>query len=191
MFADEYSKLDGKITNTESFSASDTDFKTQLLKIKQSKPKGLLVIAIDMQYINIIKQIRELNVNSEIFAPVTFDNKDILSSLGDAANGVIYSRPFYDPAQKNIKMTNFIKKYQEEKNKEPSLLTALGYDSYDIIVNCLHKNENNINATKEYLYNLNHNGVSGDSKFDNNGDVIKSLEIMIIKNKKAIKNEEK
>ncbi len=190
VFVNKYIALGGKINTSESFLPADTDFRTKLLKIKQSNSSGLLIIAIDMQYINIIKQIRELNIDTDIFAPVTFDNTDILKTLGNAANGIIYSRPFYDLSKRTSKINRFIDEYKKLKGKEPSLLTALGYDSYDIIVNALRENGNNTDKAKEYLYSLDDNGVSGNIKFDKNGDVIKKLEIMIIKNNKAIQYEE-
>jgi branched-chain amino acid transport system substrate-binding protein len=123
VFIDNYNKIGGTIKGIETFLPNDKDFKTQLTKIKESNPDGLLVIAIDMQYINIVKQIRELNISSKIYAPVTFDNPLLIDDLGKAADDIIYSRPKYSQDTTNKQSKYFRNDYNKISGKTPSLLT--------------------------------------------------------------------
>lgn len=189
VFIENYKRFGCEIVNIESFTPQTNDFRTQLTKIKGSNSDGILVIAIDMQYINIIKQIRELNINSKIFAPVTFDNPQLINNLGDAANGIVYSRPKYSHDTTTTQVVNFRKDYWKLRKREPALLTALGFDTYNILLEGLIKNNYDFLKMKDYLYNENYSGVSGNIRFDKNGDVIPNIEIMIIKNKTAINYE--
>jgi len=189
VFIKDYTKLGGKVIDVESFLPDAIDFRTQLTKIKQANSEGILVIAIDMQYTNIVKQIRQLNISSEIFAPVTFDNPLILSQLGDAANGVFYSRPMYSHDTASVQDRRFIADYRKLTGNKPPLLAALGFDTYKLISNSLEVNNYNSDKIKAYLYNVSYSGVSGNIKFDKNGDIIPDMEIMFIKNDKAFEYE--
>jgi ABC-type branched-subunit amino acid transport system substrate-binding protein len=65
----------------------------------------------------------------------------------------------------------------------------LGFDSYKIISNGLITNKYDFATIKNYLYNVKYSGVSGEICFDKNGDIVPNIEIMIIKDKKAVNYE--
>ena len=191
VFIKDYIKSGGKIGVSEPFLSDDIDFRTQLTKIKNNHSDGLLVIAIDMQYLNIIKQIRELRIQSQIMAPVTFDNSAIIKNLGEAANGIVYTRPEYNTSMKSPDNLYFKKKYRELKGTEPSLLTALGFDNLSSFYIAFKKSNSCIDKTKALLYKMNFNGVSGRIKFDKNGDIIPEIEVRVVTNKKSVLYEKK
>lgn len=179
-FIENYSKSGGNISNIEAFLPDDTDFRTQLTKIKKTAPKGLFVIAIDMQYLNIVKQIRELGIKAQIFAPVTFDNPVLVERLGKAANGIVYSRPKYAETT-NEQSLELKKRYEKLRGGEPALLTALGFDTYALYYNTLAKTNFIPSAVKEQLYKMECQGVSGKIIFDKKGDIIPEIELITIK----------
>ena len=180
-FIENYKKTGGDISNIEAFLPDDTDFRTQLTKIKASAPDGLLVIAIDMQYLNIVKQIRELNIKSQILAPVTFDNPVLVERLGSAANGIVYSRPKYVETT-NEQSTELKRRYRKLRDGEPALLTALGFDTYALYYNTLMKTDFIPSLAKDQLYKMEYNGASGRIIFDKNGDIIPEIELITINN---------
>lgn len=178
-FIENYSKTGGRISNIEAFLPDDTDFRTQLTKIKKSDPEGLLVIAIDMQYLNIVKQIRELGIKAQIFAPVTFDNPVLVERLGKAANGIVYSRPKYAEIT-NEQSLELKRRYEKLRGGEPALLTALGFDTYALYYNTLAKTNFTPSAVKGQLYEMEYQGTSGRIIFDANGDIIPEIELITI-----------
>jgi branched-chain amino acid transport system substrate-binding protein len=188
-FSRNYVGLGGTIDAIETFSPDDIDFKTQLTKIKRHNSAGLLIIAIDMQYLNIIKQVRELNIQSQPLAPVTFDNPLLLERLGDAANGVIYTRPVYNLNSNSNEDLYFKEKYKALKNVEPPLLTALGFDTFSLLYKALESSEFDKTKVKECLKDMDFQGVSGRIIFDENGDIIPEIEIMRITNNQSIRYE--
>lgn len=181
----------GSIVNCESgFSESEIDFKTIVSKLKAEKSDGVFIVALVDQYIKILKLIKEQNIKVKILAPVTFDDELIYKRNGAISEGVIYSRPYFNIYASDTIVHNFVSVYEKEKGKKPSILSALGYDSYMLTMNLFQRNsfkkENIIqsfNGIKDY------NGASGIINFDKNGDVIKKLEIMTIKNSNAVKYE--
>lgn len=188
-FMKNYAQYGGKIDLIESFLPDDIDFKTQLTKIKKQNSAGLLIIAIDMQYVNIVKQIRELKIQSQILAPVTFDNPVLLEKLKNAANGIIYTRPVYNMEGNSAESKYLKEKYMQLRNTEPSLLTALGFDTFSLLFKALEANNFDKTKIKDYIYNMNFDGVAGHIMFDQNGDVIPKIEIMTIINNKYVKYE--
>lgn len=183
-FLTNYTDGGGNVKQIETFLPDDIDFKTQLTKIKNENTEALLVIAIDLQYLNIIKQIRELNIQSQILAPVTFDNPILVEKLGNAANGIVYSRPKYVTNSNTLQEKIFKEKYFDLRASNPPLLTALGYDTYYILFEAMKKVGFNQQMIKEELYKTDCNGVSGKIKFDINGDIIPEIELMIINDAK-------
>lgn len=179
-FIENYKKIGGEISNIEAFFPDDTDFRTQLTKIKAFDPDGLLVIAIDMQYLNIVKQIRELGIKSQIFAPVTFDNPVLVERLGKAANGIVYSRPKYAEIA-NEQSVELKRRYSELRGGEPALLTALGFDTYALYYNTLVKTNFIPSSVKDLLYKMEYDGTSGRIIFDEQGDIIPEIELITIK----------
>ena len=188
-FKTNFTKLKGTIEKEEAFLSEDISFRTQLTNIKKSNSKTLLAIAIDMQYENIIKQIRELNIESKILAPVTFDNPKIIQNLGDAANGIFYTRPLYDINSSEEIVQKFKNTYQTKFNSEPALLSAMGYDSFLVIFESLSKSKFDFSLVLNYLYSTEFSGASGKFKFDTKGDVIREIEIMEIIDNKVIRYE--
>lgn len=178
-FIENYKKTGGEISNIEAFLPDDTDFRTQLTKIKASAPDGLLVIAIDMQYLNIVKQIRELGIKSQVFAPVTFDNPVLVERLGKAANGIVYSRPKYAEIA-NEQSKELKKRYNELRGGEPALLTALGFDTYALYYNTLVQTDFVPSSVKDQLYKMEYDGTSGTIIFDEKGDIIPEIELITI-----------
>lgn len=179
----------GLVTEMESFLSEDISFRTQLTRIKESNSDIVLAIAIDMQYENIIKQIRELNIKSKILAPVTFDNPEIVKNLGNSVNGVYYTRPLYDINSSNKIVSIFRKSYKDKFNSEPPLLSAMGYDSFFVIFRSLVQNNYDLSLIQGYLYKTSFSGSTGEFKFDKMGDVIRDIEVMEIRKNKAVKYE--
>jgi branched-chain amino acid transport system substrate-binding protein len=186
-FIENYIKSGGKIGLVESFSPDDVNFKTQLTKIKQNNADGLLMIAIDMQYLNIVKQIRELKIVSQLLAPVTFDNPVLVEKLGDAANGIIYTRPKYNLDINSLESIYLKEKYKQIKNTAPPLLTSLGFDTFSLLFKSLKEENFDASKIKDYLYQINFDGVAGHIQFDKNGDIISEIETMIIINNKTVR----
>ena len=179
----------GVIIKKEGFSPNSTNFRTQLLSIKQSKSDVLLIIAIDTQYENIIRQFREMDIHSKIIAPVTFDNVEMIERLGNAANGIFFTRPFYDIQSNDSIFQLFRNEFSQLYNREPSLLNALGFDNYYILIESLKNVNYSFEKARGYMLNNSFVGASGKMQFDNNGDVIKEIEIMSIQEKKITKYE--
>lgn len=191
IFEEEFIKNGGTIDYSDAFSEKEHDFKTLITKLKSKKTKGLFLVALVDQYTKVLKQLKELGVNDmQILAPVTFDDASIYDNQGNIAEGVIYTRPYFDPDNSNKIVTEFVSDFEKKYFKKPSILNALGYDSYLLTVKAFEQNDYKKGGITNILNSISDfNGASGEIKFDKNGDVIKQLQIMTIKKSKAVQYE--
>lgn len=166
-----------KVTSIESFLQNDTDFKTQLSKIKERKPDGLFVIANPPEAVIIFNQIKELNITEQLFAPGWLMED---SSVNTNISKEILEKTIFPNLEFNIS-NNF----KTKLNKSPNIIASeLAYDGYNILNIAVNKCNKNINCIKKELDTIDYNGVTGNIKFDKHGDIIKSFKIKQFKDGK-------
>jgi branched-chain amino acid transport system substrate-binding protein len=177
-------RLGGQIVIEESYMPGDSDFRSQLTKIKSAKPEALFIGGYQEQ-INIIKQANELGLKTQFLAGPPFESQTTIQSLGNLAEGVIY--PYHFAVEKaNPKTISYMEAYKKKFGVETGGFAPLMYDAVYIIANAMKKCETNTDCIKTELYNTNYNGVSGNITFDKNGDPIIPIIIKTVKNGKFV-----
>ncbi|MBS3078607.1 ABC transporter substrate-binding protein [Candidatus Pacearchaeota archaeon] len=152
--------FEGEIIS-ESFATSNSEFRTQLLKIKNKNPKLIVVAGFATQTSNILKQIKEMNINSTIIGCSILALPDTRRSAGDSAEGVYVSAPiFYE--ETNIKAREFEEKF---KTKYPNLVVdhyaANGYDTIYLIKQIIEKNGESREKIKKGLIEIKDSDFEG------------------------------
>jgi branched-chain amino acid transport system substrate-binding protein len=183
-FKKKFTELGGYIIEEQSFESKDTDYKTQLAKIKESNPDVLYFAGQKME--NAILQAKQLGLNQQILGPSTMQTDSLLKVLGDAAEGIIYTYPDFDL---NAEQTNdYNQKYKEKYNKSSEAYAANSYDALMILYKAMEKcGTKNNNCIKDYLYSIkDYKGVSGTFSIDINGDVQRNLAIKTVRNGKFV-----
>jgi branched-chain amino acid transport system substrate-binding protein len=116
-----------QITAQETFEPSTTDFRSQLVKIKSTKPKTLLfVAATPIEVTNILKQAQEIELNCNIVETSTLlSEKTIRNIVGNSTEN-IHTDAFPFTLQQTG--TEFRAKYKDTYNQDPTFASAFGYD---------------------------------------------------------------
>jgi len=174
VFEKEFSKLGGEIVYSESFNTGETDFRSYLTKIKNSKADFIFLPGNEKEIGLILIQAKELRVNLPVISTDAFLPEPIIKNVGEAAEGVIFTT-FSE--YKGKKYNEFYKKFKEKYREEPSLLEGLGYDAMWVIaeaIKSITKAEERVTGPKikEALSKLEINGVTGKISFDKNGDLV-------------------
>jgi len=158
----------------ESFEVGDDDFKTQLMKIKIANPDAIMFVAtVPPETINIIKQIRELNLNMKIIeASTTFSFQSVIDGTGGNADGV-YSVVY--PYSLGWTGNDFKTKYFEKYNEAASVGAAYGYDLVKLLSQSIELNDgaeinrqqlkNNILALQKF------DSINGEVMIQSNGEI--------------------
>jgi branched-chain amino acid transport system substrate-binding protein len=181
-------RLGGQIVAEESYMPGDSDFKTQLTKIKSVNPDALFIGGYQEQ-INIIKQANELGLKTQFLAGPPFESQTTIKGLGILAEGVIYPYHFAKESA-NPQTISYMDAYKKKFGVETGGFASLMYDAVHIIANAMKKCEVNTDCIKTELYNTNYNGVSGNITFDKNGDPIIPIVIKTVKNGQFVPYEE-
>lgn len=188
---DTYAKLGGTVTISEAFEQDEKDFRTQLLKVKNTSPQAVLIVSYK-EAILIIRQMHELGMaDIQVLGSTLFEDAEIVEKLGDLAHGVIYSYygTFYPESEEPI-IQDFLTRFRRQYECNPSYYAPIGYDAVKILSQAIEKGGFTSEKIKAALYKIkDFPGVSGTTSFDENGDVIKPVILKEIKHGEFLKYE--
>jgi len=185
-FKKRFDVLGGEILAEESFRRGDTDFRTQLLKIKFKNPRVLLLTGY-AEMGRILKQARELGIEIQVVSTSNFEMPEILEIAGNAAENIYYTYQGFDIESEEEVVKKFTNSYRAKYNKNPDIFAALTYDAMKILAKAIERGGTDVENVKKELYGIkNFIGVTGKTSFDKNGDVIKPIGIKKVEDSKFI-----
>ena len=162
----------GAKCSTVTFQSGETDFSTIMANIKAEGYDGIFApVSIETAPL-IINQARENGVDCQIMAGDTWDDISIAERAGENANGVEFVKGFREyVAADSTRIEN-----NGGTSEAISSVTPCGYDAYMAAYNALLKAQSlDGEAIRDALAGLEVEGlVTGDLKFDENGDAIKN-----------------
>jgi branched-chain amino acid transport system substrate-binding protein len=186
-FKQEVRSAGSSVVVFESFSQEEYDFKTILLKVKNSDATALYLPIHPEELSLMIKQIKEIDLDIEMFGAETFKSDEFLEESGSLAEGLVFMIPKFDETKSSL--VSVLESYKELYGKESPFVfgTATGYDSMMLLYESL-SNDIVGNGLKEDLYSVkDYDGVSGTLSIDENGDVIKDFQFMKIQDSEFVK----
>jgi len=184
-FIKQFVENGGEIVFDDGSTDYQSDFKTDVVKIKEINPEALFLVPASRQQMGLfVKQLKELNFNAYIIGASVTEQQDLLDAAGTAAEGIIY--PYVLPKKLNI-VDNFKQKYN---GNSPSMEVLNGYDSFNILYDKIKECDSNKECVKDRLNNLkDFNGAMGLINFDEFGDSQVELILKTIKNGEFIEYE--
>jgi len=189
VFGERFESLGGKVLRTESYKEGDSDFKSQLVKANNANPDLIFIPGYLREMAVLLRQAKELGIKKPFLSISTFCDPKILEPTGDAAEGVLFSSPAFDIGSDIPEIKDFVTVFKSRyDNQAPDILAGYGYDVVNIAAYALTSAENiSPESIKGALYRIkNYPGVTGRTSFDVNGDVVKELRIMQVKNGKFV-----
>ncbi|MBI1979885.1 MAG: ABC transporter substrate-binding protein [Elusimicrobia bacterium] len=185
VFTERFKALGGDAILAESYNQDDTDFRSQLTKIKNARPERIYLPGYYKEMALTLKQAKEMGIKIPFRSVVTFEEPDLLKLAGKEAEGVIYSSPFYDPSSEDEHIRNFVTGFKNKYQREPGIFAAHGYDAVFLIADAIERRGYKGESIRDGLYEIrDFRGVSGRMSFDKNGDVTKPVAIKEIRNGK-------
>jgi len=183
VFKNTFEKLGGQVAVQEQYVQGTTDFRTQITKLKAANLDAVYLPGYYSEIGLALKQARELGLQTKFLSCVGFDNPKALEIASDAAEGVIFARPAYDPSSSLPHIVEFTRRFRDRYGIEPGTYAAHAYDAAHIILTILSSGATSPSEVKEALYLVkDFPGVTGATSFDNHGDVIKPIQLMTVQN---------
>lgn len=188
VFRSKFKFLGGNIPIIESYSLGDTDFRSQLTKIKSVNPEYIYLLGYLKELSIILKQMREMSVKSRILSAYSFYDPKLIEVAGDIAEDAIFTMPTYDPESKDPIVSSFANRYVARYGKKPDQFAAHAYDCMRILAKVMENGALKGSEINSALHKLrNYPSVTGIITFsEENGDVTKPLRLFTVKNREFI-----
>lgn len=142
------------------------DFLTQMNRLKDAQPDGIVLWADAEPAGLLVKKLREVGINIPIVACERVISPLFLEAAGSAAEGVVATSP-YNPEDPNPKYQVFKTKYKALYGEEPDTYAAHSYDGTWMVVEAIQKAGLNRYKIRDQLAEMNHwKGVTGEVEYD-------------------------
>ena len=171
----QFEKRGGTVVAEERYGSDTTDFRTQLTKLIGENPDALLLAAqSEFTGGTIIKQVRELGYEGQIYADIVPVGATALEIAGDAAAGT--KAILADISPSNAKGQEVLANFRARYNYV-TLAWYIGsvYDDIYITAECLKQTNDDQDADgfRDCLYGITWSGAIGENyTFDENGEVV-------------------
>lgn len=153
----------------ERFKDGETDFKTQLERIKKTNPDAIAMWGNAKESALILKQIRAMGLKQPVYASDRIVNEEFLKIAGPDANG-IKTTCQYNPDSDNPKLKAFRVKYKERFGMEADVIAAHSYDGMVLLIEAIQKAGLNRAKIRDLLTDnktfQGYDGVTGKIIFD-------------------------
>ena len=171
----------GEIVSEITFASGDKDFQAALTKLKDKEFDAIIMPGYYNETGTIVKQARGLGIEQPILGSDGFDSPQFTElATASAASNVYYLSAFVTSASE--KAQAFYDAYVKEYNEEPSMFSALAYDSVYMAAEAA-KGAKDSAAVKDNLAALkDFEGVTGTMSIDENHNVVKSVYVVGLTN---------
>jgi branched-chain amino acid transport system substrate-binding protein len=177
-----------QVVSSQSYLQTEQDFRSALTKLQSANPDVLYIAGYYADSAAIVRQARDLGLRMPILGATAIEDPQFLSMAGSAAEGVVYPLATgFDATSTDPHVASFVNEFKSRFGQTPGWVEAQAYDA--VAVYC--KASSTIKSAptgpeiKAALDNFGTmHGVTGDIKFDENGDVIKPVRLRIIKDGK-------
>ena len=184
IFRENFVKLGGTIAADETYNPEDTDFRTQVTKVKAANPDAIYIIPqAPPKGVLLIKEIKESGLNRQLITAEVLIGRDVIKQNAAGMDGLTGVEQKFD--DKNPKAAALFKKYRQQAKEEPPFPTYMAgaYDIVYLISDAIKIKGYDSEKIRNYLYSVkNYDGALGNLTIDSNGDPILDFSVKQVKN---------
>lgn len=171
VFKKRFSELAGSVLYEKYYAQGTADFSAMMKEIKPQSPDAIYLPGYYTEIAAILKEIKTQGIKSKAISVEGAAQPQILEIAGDAAEGLIYPQPPYDPESNNPMILHFVSAYKAKFPTAPDIDAAFAYDALRIVAKAIESSANYPQDLKARLSDTSYKGLTGDIAFDANGDV--------------------
>jgi ABC-type branched-subunit amino acid transport system substrate-binding protein len=171
----------------ERFLDNDTDFSTQLDRIKKTSPDAIAIWGNAKETALILQQIRAKGMNQPVYTSDRAVSEEFLRLAGPLADGIMTTCQ-YNPDSNDPKLKAFQEAYTKRFGIKPDVFAAHAYDGMNILLEAVKKAGLNRVLIRDLLTDLKtfngYEGVTGKVVFDQTWNNIRPIYMARVKNGK-------
>jgi branched-chain amino acid transport system substrate-binding protein len=181
-FAAHAEKLGASILTKQMYKfPGEKDFRPFLTRIKEGNPDLIFAAGYYNEAAAIVRQSKELGIKSTIMGEEGFDSPKFLEIAGPTAEGVIIATNL-DRDDPRPLVQNFLKSYRQAYGHDADMVGASSYDAFKILVAAIEKAGTDAKAIQKALLDTkDYNGLTGKITRFVQGEVIKPVQIQVVK----------
>lgn len=127
--------LGGEIVVQQAYEPAATDFRAQVLRIKQANPEAVYLIGYGKSLATIPIQLKENGVEATLLSVGTISQPEIMKAAGSSVEGCYYTTSAFStfaPATPELKA--FVAAYQAKFGQVPVFFEVFGYDALRLLL---------------------------------------------------------
>jgi len=174
---------DLKIVSEQAYPFSEKDYKPYLSKIKELNPDVIFASGYYFQTGPLLRQARELGIESKILGEEGADSPKLVEIAGEAAEGFHIVTNF-DRDDPRPVVQNFLKEFLGRHKFEPDMVGASAYDAFMIIVNAMKTagTTDGKPVRDAIAATVGYDGLTGVmGGFNEIGEVVKPVQVQVVK----------
>lgn len=182
----EMSSTGAKIVAHEEVIEGSDDYRPAITKLNEAGADVVISVGMYSLLAPLSIQYKEVNPDIKIVGFSNSYSQQLLELGGASVEGVAFPVIFFSESDDPL-IKDFVDSYTEKYGSAPSALTAQAYDSAGIYFTAVKKvGTTNMDTLRDEVGTLEYNGVTGLTKFDENGDVQKSFTKVIVEDGKFV-----
>ncbi|HCD38025.1 MAG TPA: hypothetical protein DEQ77_04765 [Candidatus Omnitrophica bacterium] len=181
VFSDFFGKVGGKIVSHNSYESAQKDFKSVLLKVKESKPEIVYIPGTYQGNALILRQAKEMRIKAAFISGDGAYSPELLKTAGEAAEGFYCTLMSMPQSDKSPQVKGFFEAYSAKYKEEPNVYATYSYDAVHMVAQAIKDGGFTGEGIKNSLYRVDYAGITGQTKFDADGEVDKPYSMYTVK----------
>lgn len=178
---------DVKVVAHEEVMEGSDDYTPAITKLNEAGADVVICCGMYNLVAPVAKQYKNINPDISIVGFSNAYSQQLIELGGEAVEDVCFPVIFFSESD-DPDVKSYVDKFTEVYGSAPSALTSQAYDSVGMLLTAIEEaGSTDSTAIKDKLYEIDYKGVTGDTKFDSQGDVDKEFTKVTIKDGKFVK----
>lgn len=171
----EYASKGARVVSREDVMEGSDDYSPAITKMNAAGADVIICCGMYNLVAPVAKQYKQVNPDISIVAFSNAYSQQLIELGGSAVNGVRFPVIFFSESDDPV-VEEYVNTYTEKYGSVPSALTSQAYDSVGMLCEAIKAaGTTESDKVRDELYKLEYKGVTGDTKFDEIGDVHKAF----------------
>jgi len=170
VFKERFQNLGGVVTYEKGYPEGTVDFVDDVKQVRANPPDAVYLPGYFTEVAAVLKELKSQKVEAKVISTQGMAEPMIVEIAGDAAEGVVYPQPPFDPESKAPEIQKFVAAYKKKFPTKPNVDVAFSYDALRLVAKAIENCANYPADLRARIADTNFKGLTGDIAFGSDGD---------------------